>query len=101
MCTLFLNDSPLYPENIQLLKNLTNHLPYWLGGFFFFSSFLFFFFFFKEDFSIKSLIQQEERLTVDLGYIYLKLMDRSERRFPLGNYWHQKLYTYMWLDELT
>lgn len=32
MCTLFLNDSPLYPENIQLYKNLTNHSPYWLGG---------------------------------------------------------------------
>lgn len=53
---LFLNDSSLYPENIQLLKNLTNHSPYWLGGF-----------------SIKSLIKQEERLTMELGYMHLKL----------------------------
>lgn len=33
--------------------------------------------------------------------MHLKLVGRSGERFPLGNYWHQKEYKYIWLDKLT
>lgn len=80
---LFLNDSSLYPENIQLLKNLTNHPPYWLGGFF-----------------NKKLDKAGGKINYGVGVYASEALDKSEGRFPLGNYWHQKEYKYMWLDEL-
>lgn len=41
------------------------------------------------------------KINYGVGYMGLKLMCSSGGRFPFGNYWHQKEYMYMWLDELT